>query len=65
MISTVDAITRNGATPVFVDIDPETYLIDASKIEAKISNKTRAIIPVHLYGHCADMKPIMEIAEKT
>jgi dTDP-4-amino-4,6-dideoxygalactose transaminase len=64
MVSTVDAIARNGATPVFVDIDPETYLIDASKIETKISNKTRAIIPVHLYGHSADMKPIMEIAEK-
>jgi len=64
MISTVDAITRNGATPVFADIDPDTYLIDASKIETKISNKTRAIAPVHLYGHPADMKPIMEIAEK-
>ena len=64
MISTVDAIARNGATPVFMDIDPDTYLIDTSKIEEKISNKTRAIIPVHLYGHPVDMEPIMEIAER-
>jgi dTDP-4-amino-4,6-dideoxygalactose transaminase len=64
MISTVDSITRNGAKPVFVDVDPETYLMDASKVEAEISNKTRAILPVHLYGHPVDMKPIMEIAEK-
>src|ERR1035437_4670873 len=64
MISTVDAISRNGAKPVFVDIDPETYNIDASKIEAKISNKTRAIIPVHLYGQAANMNLIMEIAKE-
>jgi len=64
MISTVDAISRNGATPVFVDIDPETYTIDASKIKTKISNKTRAIIPVHLYGQAANMDLIMEIANK-
>lgn len=64
MISTVDSISRNGATPVFADIDPDTYLIDTSKIETKISNKTRAIIPVHLYGHPVDMKPILEIAER-
>lgn len=64
MISTVDAVTRNGAKPVFVDIDPETYLMDTSKVEAGITDKTRAILPVHLYGHPADMKPIKEIAEK-
>lgn len=63
MISTVDAITRNGAKPIFVDIDPETYLMDVSKVEAKISDKTRAILPVHLYGQPVDMDPLMEIAE--
>ncbi|XRO75841.1 DegT/DnrJ/EryC1/StrS family aminotransferase [Methanocaldococcus sp. 28A] len=63
-ISTVDAITRNGAKPVFVDIDPETYTIDVSQIEKKITEKTKAIVPVHLYGHPADMDPILEIAEE-
>jgi dTDP-4-amino-4,6-dideoxygalactose transaminase len=63
-ISTVDAIVRNGAKPVFVDIDPDTYCIDATKIEEKITERTRAILPVHLYGHPADMAPIMNIAEK-
>ena len=63
-ISTVDAIIRNGAKPVFVDIDPETYTIDVNQIEKKITKGTKAIIPVHLYGHPADMDPIMEIAEK-
>ncbi|NJD98895.1 DegT/DnrJ/EryC1/StrS family aminotransferase [Thermococcus sp. LS1] len=63
-ISTVDAIARNGAKPVFVDIDPETYTMDVSQIEKAITERTKAIIPVHLYGHPADMDPIMEIAEK-
>lgn len=63
-ISTVDAITRNGAKPVFVDINPETYTIDASQVKNKISSKTKAILPVHLYGHPADIKPIMETAEE-
>ena len=64
MISTVDAISRNGAKPVFVDIDPETYLMDTSKLEAKISSKTRALLPVHLYGHPVEMGHLMEIAHK-
>ncbi|AEA46579.1 DegT/DnrJ/EryC1/StrS family aminotransferase [Archaeoglobus veneficus] len=63
-ISTVDAIVRNGAKPVFVDIDPETYTIDVSQIEKKITERTKAILPVHLYGHPADMGSIMEIGEK-
>lgn len=63
-ISTVDAISRNNAVPVFVDIDPDTYCIDVSKIESKITDKTRAIIIVHLYGHPADMDPIIKIAKK-
>jgi dTDP-4-amino-4,6-dideoxygalactose transaminase len=64
MISSVDAITRNGAKPVFVDVDPSTYVMDVPKIEAKISKKTKAIIPVHLYGHPVDMDPLTELAEK-
>ncbi|HLN44382.1 MAG TPA: DegT/DnrJ/EryC1/StrS family aminotransferase [Candidatus Sulfotelmatobacter sp.] len=63
-ISTVDAITRNNAKPVFVDVDPETYTMDVNQLKGKISNKTRAILPVHLYGHPVDMAPIMEIAEE-
>jgi dTDP-4-amino-4,6-dideoxygalactose transaminase len=63
-ISTVDAITRNGAKPVLVDIDPDTYCIDTEQIESHITEKTKAIIPVHLYGHPADMDPILSLAKK-
>jgi dTDP-4-amino-4,6-dideoxygalactose transaminase len=62
--ATVGAISRLGATPVFVDIDPATYNIDVTQIAAKITKKTRAIIPVHLFGQMADMDPIMHLAEK-
>jgi dTDP-4-amino-4,6-dideoxygalactose transaminase len=63
-ISTVDAIARNGAKPVFVDIDQDTYCIDVTKIAEKITPMTKAIIPVHLYGHPADMFRIMALAVK-
>lgn len=63
-IATVDAISRNNAKSVFVDIDPETYNIDVNKIEEKITDKTKAIIPVHLYGQPADMDPILKIAKE-
>ena len=63
-ISTVDAIVRNNAKPVFVDINPYTYTIDTHKIEAKITKKTKAIIPVHIYGHPANMDHIKKIAKK-
>ena len=62
--ATVGAISRLGATPAFVDIDPATYNIDVSQIAAKITEKTRAIIPVHLFGQMADMDPVMHLAEK-
>ena len=63
-IATAEGIGWTGATPVFVDCDPVTYNIDPAKIEAAITDKTRAIVPVHLYGQPADMDPILEIAKK-
>ena len=63
-ISTVDSIVRNGAKPVFIDIDPGTFCLDPAQIEKKVTQKTRAIIPVHLNGHPAEMAPIMDIAKK-
>ena len=62
--ATVSAITRLGATPVFVDIDPLTYNLDVSQIESKITERTKAIQPVHLYGQCADMAELRKVAAK-
>ena len=63
-IATTNAIVIAGATPVFVDIDPVTYLLDPSKIEKAITERTKAIIPVHLYGRVCEMDKICDIAEK-
>ncbi len=62
--ATVSSITRLGATPIFVDIDPVTYNLAVEQIEAKITPRTRAIEPVHLYGQCADMAALRAISEK-
>lgn len=63
-IATSEAITMAGARVVFIDIDPSTYNLDARKIKEKITAKTKAIIPVHLYGQPADMDPVLSIARK-
>ena len=61
-IATVEAIALVGATPVFVDIDPDTYLMDVRQLESALTPQTRAIIPVHLYGQSVEMRPVMEFA---
>jgi len=63
-ISTAEVIALRGARPVFVDINPRTFNVDSSKIEEKITKKTKAIIPVHLYGQSAEMEKIIKIARK-
>jgi dTDP-4-amino-4,6-dideoxygalactose transaminase len=63
-VSTVDSIVRCGATPVFVDVEPDTYCINTAKIEEKITQKTKAILPVHLYGHPVDLDEVLKIAKQ-
>jgi dTDP-3-amino-3,4,6-trideoxy-alpha-D-glucose transaminase len=63
-VATAAAIRLTGATPVFVDVDPATYTMDPALLEAAVTPHTRAIIPVHLYGHPADMRPLLEIAHR-
>ena len=62
--ATAEAIACIGAVPVFVEIDPKTYTIEPQVIERKMTSKTAAIIPVHMYGQCADMAPIIAIAQR-
>jgi len=63
-MATVSAIDYTGARPVFVDIDPVTFTMDPARVEAAITSKTKAIIPVHLYGQPADMDPILAVARR-
>jgi dTDP-4-amino-4,6-dideoxygalactose transaminase len=63
-IATASAISYTGATPVFVDVDPQSFTMDASQIEAKITPRTKVLLPVHLYGQAADMDAIMAIAKR-
>jgi dTDP-4-amino-4,6-dideoxygalactose transaminase len=62
--ATAGAIVRMGAKPMFVDIDPATFNIDAKAIASKVTPRTKAIMPVHLFGQCADMDPIMDVARR-
>lgn len=63
-VATAFAVSYCGATPVFVDVDPKTYNMTAELVEARITPRTKAIIPVHLYGHVVDMDPLMDLAKK-
>jgi len=63
-IATAETVAKCGATPVFADIDPKTYNVDPAELESKISPKTKAILPVHLYGQPVDMSPVLELARK-
>lgn len=63
-VATVAAINYTGATPVFVDINPATYTIDVTQIEQAITERTKAIVPIHLYGQPADMESLVEIAQR-
>jgi dTDP-4-amino-4,6-dideoxygalactose transaminase len=61
-VPTVAGIEAAGATPVLVDVDPRTYTIDPSRLAEALNERTRAVVPIHLYGQCADMSPIVELA---
>lgn len=63
-IATAEAITNAGGRPVFVDIDPFSFTIDPNEVESRVTDRTRAILPVHLYGHPADLPALMQIAER-
>jgi dTDP-4-amino-4,6-dideoxygalactose transaminase len=63
--ATAGCVTRVGAVPRLVDIDPDTYNVDPAAVEAAIGDRTKAIVPVHLYGQCADMDPLLDVAKRT
>lgn len=63
-VATVEVIALLGLKPVFVDVDPNTFNLDMTEVEQLITAKTRAVVPVHLYGQCAHMEPLLELAEK-
>ena len=62
--ATAECITHTGATPVFVDIEPGTYNVDVTRVEAAITPRTKAVLPVHIFGQCVDMDPLHEVAER-
>lgn len=62
--ATAGSIVRAGATPVFVDIDPQTFNLHSDSVETKVTPRTKAIIPVHLFGRCAEMEPILQVTKK-
>jgi perosamine synthetase len=64
IISCAQAIIYNGGTPVLVDCDPRTWCMDVGQVEAKITSRTRAIMPVHIYGHPVDMEPLWDVARR-
>lgn len=64
IISCAQAVTYNSGLPVLVDVDPRTWCMDAGQVKAKITSRTRAIMPVHIYGHPVDMDPVLELAKK-
>jgi dTDP-4-amino-4,6-dideoxygalactose transaminase len=63
-VATAEVIALLGLTPVWIDVCPNRFTIDVNQLESRITNKTKAIVPVHLYGQCADMEPLMQIANK-
>jgi|SRR5450755_297165 dTDP-4-amino-4,6-dideoxygalactose transaminase len=63
-IATVEAIALVGATPVFIDIDPDTYTLDWRQLDNVVTSRTRALLPVHLYGHPVEMQPLMDFAQR-
>ena len=64
IISCAQAITKHGGTPVLVDCDPETWCLDIEQVAARITSRTRVVMPVHMYGHPADMDPLRELADR-
>ncbi len=64
IISCAQAVVQNGATPVLVDADPRTWCMDVSQVESRITPRTKAVMPVHIYGHPVDMGPLLEVARK-